>query len=155
VELPALRPLDIVVTDTTGSTTQSVAPRKAYLQIAKDRAINASIPLAARTDILTALGNLLAFWQLTRGTITKRLHSDNAKEQISAAVRTYLHAQGTSTTKNSRRCSAQNGAPRMRDSHGYNPRPLIHPCSRPPENLVVVRCSRCQQTRRHTLTCTK
>jgi hypothetical protein len=100
VESPALNPLDVIVTDTTGSITRSVAPRKAYLQIAQDRATNllAAIPLEARTDISAALRNLIDSWQLTRGTITKRLHTENANEQISAAIRTYLHAQGTSTT---------------------------------------------------------
>jgi hypothetical protein len=112
VESPALKPLDVIVTDITGPITPSVAPRKAYLQIAQDRATNllAAIPLAARTDIPVALHNLIAYWQLTRGTITKRLHTDNAKEQISAASRTYLHAQGTSTTTTSPHSSAQNGA---------------------------------------------
>jgi hypothetical protein len=112
VESPALKPLDVIVTDTTGPITPSVAPRKAYLQIAQDSATNllAAIPLAARKDIPAALRNLIASWQLTCGTITKRLHTDNAKEQISAAIRTYLHAQGTSTTTTSLHSSAQNGA---------------------------------------------
>jgi hypothetical protein len=48
--------------------------------------------------------------QLTRGTISKRLHTDNAKEYIGAAIRTYLHAQGTSTTTTFPHSSAQNGA---------------------------------------------
>jgi hypothetical protein len=100
------------VTDTTGPITPSVAPRKAYLRIAQDRAINllAAIQLAARTDIPAALRNLITSWQLTRGTITRQLHIDNAKEQISAAIRTYLHAQGTSTTTTFPQSSAQNGA---------------------------------------------
>jgi hypothetical protein len=90
----------------------SVAPRNAYLQIAQDRATNllAAISLAARTDTPAALRNLIASWQLTRGTITKRLHTDNAKEKVSAAIRTCLHAQGTSTTTTSPHSSAQNGA---------------------------------------------
>jgi hypothetical protein len=100
VESPALKPLYVIVTDTTGPITPSVASRKAYLQIAQERATNllAAIPLAACTDIPAALRNLIASWQLTRGTITKRHYTDNAKEQISAAIRTYLHAQGASTT---------------------------------------------------------
>jgi hypothetical protein len=112
VESPALKPLDVIVTDTIGPIKPSVAPRKAYLQIAQDRATNllAFIPFAARTEIPAALRNLIASWQLTRGTITKRLHTDNAKEQISAAIRTYLHAQGTSTTTTSPHSFAQNGA---------------------------------------------
>jgi hypothetical protein len=99
VESPALKPLDVIVTDTTGPITPSVVPRKAYLQISQDRATKllSFIQLAALTDIPAARRNLIASWQLTRGTITKRLHTDNAKEQISAAIGTYLHAQGTST----------------------------------------------------------
>jgi hypothetical protein len=109
VESPALKPLDVIVTDTTGPITPSVAPRKAYLQIAQDRATNllSAIPLAARTDIQAALRNLIASWQLTRGIITKRPHTDNAKEQISAAIRTYLHTQGTLTTTNFPNSSAK------------------------------------------------
>jgi hypothetical protein len=109
---PELKPLDVVVTDATGPITPSVAPRKVFLQIAQERATKllADIPFAARTEIPTALRYLLASWQLTRGTITKRLHSDNSREQISVAMRTYLHAQGTSTTTTSPHSSAQNGA---------------------------------------------
>jgi hypothetical protein len=116
VESPALKPLDVMVTDTTGPITPPVAPRKAYLKIAQDRATNllAAIPLAARTDIPAALRNLIASWQLTRGITTKWLHTDNAKEQISAAIKTYLHAQGTSTTTTSPHSSAQNGAAERR-----------------------------------------
>jgi hypothetical protein len=49
VESPALKPLDVIVTDTTGPFTPSVAPRKVYLQIMQDRATNllAAIPLSA------------------------------------------------------------------------------------------------------------
>jgi hypothetical protein len=113
---PALKPLDVIVTDTTGPITPSVALRKAYLQTAQDRATNllAAIPLAARTDIPAALRNLIASWQLTRGTITKRLYTYNAKEQISAAIRTYLDAQGTSTTTTSPHSSAQTAPPNAR-----------------------------------------
>jgi hypothetical protein len=83
-----------------------------YLKIAQDRAnkLLAAIPIAARTEIPTALRYLLASWKLTSGTITKLLHSDNAREQISAAMRTYLHAQGQSTTTTSPHSSAQNVA---------------------------------------------
>jgi hypothetical protein len=109
VESPALKPLDVIVTDTTGPITPSVAPRKAYLQIAQNNLL-AAIPLAARTGIPAALRKLIASRQLTRGTITKRLHTDNSKEQINTAIRTYLHAQGTSTTTTSPHSSAQNGA---------------------------------------------
>jgi hypothetical protein len=107
VESPALKPLDVVVTDTTGTITRSVALRKESLQIATDLL---ALPLAARTDIPAALRNLLDLCQLTRGIITKRLHSDNAKKQISAAIRTYLHAQGTSTMKTFSHSTAQDGA---------------------------------------------
>jgi hypothetical protein len=62
VESLEIKPLDVVVTDTTGLITPSVAPCKAYLQIAQDRATKllAAIPLAARTEIPTSLSNLLA-----------------------------------------------------------------------------------------------
>jgi hypothetical protein len=94
VESPALKPLDVIATDTTGPITPSVAPRKAYLQIAQDRATNhlAAILPAARRDIPAALRSLIASWQLTRGTITKRLHTDNDKEVSAPPLEpTYMH----------------------------------------------------------------
>jgi hypothetical protein len=155
---PELKPLDVVVTDTTGPITPSVAPRKVYLQTAQNRATKllAAIPLAARTEIPTALRYLLASWQLTRGTITKQLHSDNAREQISVAMRTYLHAQGTSTTTTSPTLFGLKRRRRTRYSHNYYPRTLQHSCSRPSGNLLAIRRSRCiAKAQRNPSTCLK
>jgi hypothetical protein len=61
---------------------------------------------------------------VTRGTITKRHHTDNAKEQISAAIGIYLHATRYIDDDNFPTLFGPKRRRRTRDSHSHNPRPL-------------------------------
>jgi transposase InsO family protein len=108
---PPIAALDVATTGTVGPLPGSLVPQAAYLKLLRDRATTllAGLPVAARTSVPAAIQTTLSSWQNTRNAITKRLHSDNAKELVSAALRNFLRKQGTTATTTSPHSSPQNG----------------------------------------------
>lgn len=121
-EVDALKPLDLLQTDTIDPIATPDIHGNRYLQLLIDAASRLKVGhiLHNKSQVPHAILSTTKQWQMDWGSVVLRYHADNAKEKHAVALVTPLQAQGTRITTTAPYSSQKNGMVERALRHVFN-----------------------------------